>query len=139
MKRKRWLLAAVVVVAAIQIVPVEQTNPPVGEIISAPPAVEAILRESCFNCHSNETRWPWYAWVAPVSWLVAHDVNDAREELNFTRWNDYDEDERAEKIEEAWEMVEDGEMPPWFYLPLHPGAELDASEREILRRFAEDH
>lgn len=137
MKRKHWLLAVIVVAAVIQVIPVERTNPAVGETISAPPAVQAIFRESCFDCHSNETRWPWYAYVAPISWLVTHDVNDGREELNFTRWDDYDEDERAEKIEEVWEMVEDGEMPPWFYLPLHPGATLDETERETLRRFAE--
>jgi hypothetical protein len=99
--------------------------------------VLATLRESCFACHSNQTKWPWYSHVAPISWLVTHDVNHGREELNFTRWGDYDEDERTEKIEEIWEMVEDGEMPPWFYLPLHPEATLDATDLKTLRRFSE--
>jgi hypothetical protein len=136
-KRKHWLLAAIFVAAVIQVIPVERTNPPVGETISAPPAVLATLRESCFACHSNQTKWPWYSHVAPISWIVTHDVNHGREELNFTRWGDYDEDERTEKIEEIWEMVEDGEMPPWFYLPLHPEATLDATDLKTLRRFSE--
>ena len=85
----------------------------------------------------NRTRWPWYAWVAPASWLVAYDVHEAREHLNFTEWNRIDAEERAKMIAEAWEEVEEGEMPLWFYLPLHAEARLSDADREALRLWAE--
>jgi len=123
---------------ALQLVPGHRTNPPVGEWIQAPEPVEAILRRSCFDCHSNQTRWPWYAYVAPTSWLVSSDVDEGRDHLNFSTWEIYDEDERIENLEEIMEVIEDGEMPPWFYLPLHPEAELDDRDREILNRWIAD-
>jgi len=119
--------------AAIQLVPVERDNPPVEQEVPASPGVREILRRACYDCHSHETSWPWYSYLAPVSWLIADDVHHAREHLNFSTWNDYDPDERIQLLEEAWEKVEDNEMPLWYYLPLHPGAELSASDRETLR------
>ena len=122
----------------IQLVPVDRSNPPVEAEVPAPPAVREILRTSCYDCHSNESTWPWYAYVAPVSWLVAHDVEEAREHLNFSTWNDYDEEERTELLEEVWEEVEDGEMPLWFYVPLHPEAELSEQQKSLLHGWVED-
>jgi hypothetical protein len=74
--------------------------------------------------------------VAPASWLLARDVTEAREHLNFSTWNRYDAEERREKLEEAWEEVEEGDMPLWFYVPLHPEARLDEADKETLRRWA---
>jgi len=71
----------------VQLVPVDRTNPPVESAVAAPAEVRSILRRSCFNCHSYETEWPWYGYVAPLSWLVAHHVHEAREEMNFSTWN----------------------------------------------------
>ena len=93
---------------------------------------------SCYDCHSHETRWPWYAFVAPVSWMVAHDVTDAREELNFSTWRAYRPDQRERLREKMLEEVEEGEMPPRLYRLLHPDAELDATELELLRAWAAD-
>ncbi len=129
----RVLGVAAILFAAIQLLPVKRDNPPVEEEVAAPPAVREILRRACYDCHSHETSWPWYSYVAPVSWLISDDVHHAREHLNFSTWNDYDRDERAELLEEAWEKVEDNEMPLWYYLPLHPDAELSGSDREALR------
>ena len=120
---------------AIQLVPIERDNPPVEEEVAAPPAVREILRRSCYDCHSNETRWPWYSYVAPVSWLVADDVHHARGHMNFSTWNDYDEEERVDHLEEAWEMVEDGEMPLWFYVLLHPEAELNEADKQAIHNW----
>jgi hypothetical protein len=123
---------------AIQLIPVDRSNPPVEEEVPAPATIREILRTSCYDCHSNESAWPWYAYVAPVSWLVAHDVEEAREHLNFSTWNDYDEEEQIELLEEVWEEVEDGEMPLWFYVPLHPEAELSEQQRGLLHSWVED-
>ncbi len=137
MNRTTIAAAAVLAgLAAIQLVPVDRSNPPVETEIDAPPDVHAILERSCYDCHSNQTRWPWYARVAPISWLVAHDVEEGREHLNFSEWNRLDGEERAELIEEVWEEVEEGEMPLWFYLPLHPEARLSPGDMETLRDWA---
>jgi hypothetical protein len=134
--KRKILVATLVVVAAAQIIPVERTNPPVELEVPAPDEVREVLRRACYDCHSNESRWPWYAYVAPSSWLVAHDVAEARDHVNFSTWNEYDEDERLDHREDAWEEVEDGEMPLWFYVAMHPQAHLGAHDLEILRAWA---
>ena len=133
----RVLGAIAGLLVVIQLIPVDRSNPPVEEEVPAPTAVRQILRTSCYDCHSNESVWPWYAYVAPVSWLVTHDVHEAREHMNFSTWNDYDEDERIELLEEVWEEVEDGEMPLWFYVPLHPEAELAEQDKRLLHGWVE--
>ncbi len=75
---------------AIQLVPVNRSNPTVEADLEAPEAVTAVLRTACYDCHSNETHWPWYSYVAPVSWLVAHDVEEARSEFSFSHWEQLD-------------------------------------------------
>jgi len=124
MTRRRLLFGAAALLALAQLVPLSRSNPPVEQEVDAPPGARAVLERSCFDCHSNQTRWPWYAWVAPASWLLARDVSEAREHMNFSTWNRYDAEERADHLEEIAEVVEEGEMPPWFYLPLHPKARL---------------
>ncbi len=136
--KTKILLALLVVFAAAQLVPIERTNPPVELEVTAPVEVLEVLRRACYDCHSNESRWPWYAYVAPTSWLVVYDVEEARDHMNFSTWNEYDEDERIDHREDAWEAVEEEEMPLWFYLPLHPEARLDEHDRQILRDWAED-
>jgi hypothetical protein len=129
-------LAVLGVFVLIQAIPVETGNPPVTADIPAPPEVKAILRRACYDCHSNETRWPWYSRVAPVSWLVAWDVREGRAELNFSTWNEYGTRDRVGKLKESWEEVDEGEMPPWFYLPVHRDARLSPADRTMLRAWA---
>ena len=126
----RLLLMLVVVFLLIQIVPYGRAheNPPVRQEPKwDSPATRALAQRACFDCHSNETRWPWYTWVAPMSWLVQRDVTEAREKMNFSEW-----DRKQKDAHEAPEMVEEGEMPPWFYLPLHSEAKLSAEEKAQL-------
>jgi hypothetical protein len=129
---------------AIQLVPVDRTNPPVTGEIQAPTAVQEVLERSCYDCHSNQTSWPWYSRVAPASWLVAWDVAEAREHLNFSEWSSLAPKKKADAIHEIWEEVEEGEMPLWYYLPAHPEARLSDADREALRAWSvsaggEDH
>ena len=129
-----WMLGGLALaMCAIQLVPVARTNPPVESGIDAPPQVQSILRRACYDCHSNETTWPWYSRIAPISWMVARDVREARREMNFSTWNRLDRKKRIRMIHEVWEQVEDGEMPPWFYLPAHPKARLSDADRAILQ------
>lgn len=133
---RKIALAFVVLVAvafvAIQFVPVDRTNPPVTMDIAAPEPVRGFLRNSCYDCHSNETVWPWYSKVAPVSWLVARDVNEGREHLNFSTWDAYSPMERADHLEEMYEEVAEGEMPMAIYLRTHPDAKPTSSDLQSL-------
>lgn len=129
--RKRVLLACAVVLVGLQLVPYgrDHSNPPVvGEPQWSSPRVRELAKRACFDCHSNETVWPWYAHLAPVSWLVQRDVDEGREHLNFSTFTSDPRD-----ADEAAELAESGEMPPWFYLPLHAEARLSEAEtRELV-------
>jgi hypothetical protein len=121
----------------IQFVPVDRSNPPVEGEVPASPEVKQILRRACYDCHSNETVWPWYSRVAPVSWLIARDVHEGREHLNFSTWDRISTQEQVEAMHESWEDVAEGEMPLWYYLPPHPEARLTDQDRAALRRWKE--
>lgn len=131
----RFGIGAAVVFAALQAVPYgwEHSNPPV--IRDAPwpdDASASIARTSCYSCHSNETDWPFYSYVAPMSWLVRFDVERGRGELNFSEWDD-----DADEAEDAVSMVERGKMPLDRYTWIHRDATLSASERDTLIRALE--
>jgi hypothetical protein len=134
-------LVAVVVGVAIQFVPVKGlgSNPPERYKLDAPPEVEAILRTSCFDCHSNETKWPFYAKLAPGSWLMARDVNLGRSRMNLSKWGEVEQDERELDMENSWDQIEEGEMPKWFYLPLHPSARLNDAKKATLKAWLLKH
>jgi hypothetical protein len=136
MSRSRLALIAGGLLVAIQLVPLPRTNPPVEGALPAPPEVQAILDRACMDCHSHATKWPWYAYVAPVSWLVVYDTHEAREHLNLSRWNRYDPDEQREKVEEMWEEVEEGEMPMTPYVWAHPEAKLSDADKATLRAWS---
>lgn len=108
-------------------------NPEERFDIPAPPEVEAILRRSCYDCHSNETKWPFYSRIAPSSWLVMTDVQNGRGVLNFSEWGDYDAEDMSIDKESCWEQIEAGTMPPWFYYPPHPDAFLSSKDKALLK------
>jgi hypothetical protein len=130
---KRVLVAAALLVAAIQFIPVRPGNPPVQGDFDGPPQVRAILVRSCYDCHSDETRWPWYSRVAPVSWMVAHHVDEGREKLNFSRWRSLDAAGRRRLAGEIVEEVEKSAMPLPAYLLLHGDARLTGDDLRTLR------
>lgn len=129
------VIVMIVLFVGIQFVPVTKTNPPVTGEIKAPEDVMQILRTSCYDCHSNEVKWPWYSNIAPASWLVVYDVNEAREHLNFSEWQSYSAEDQAEDIEEIWEEIEEGEMPLWYYLIAHSEAELSENDKETIKNW----
>ncbi|MFQ5753108.1 MAG: heme-binding domain-containing protein [bacterium] len=124
----KWaLIWGLVGFIGIQFIPVNRSNPPV---VSEPnwdsPATRAYAQRACFDCHSHKTNWPWYAYVAPVSWFVADHVNEARKELNMSAWKLGDGDEAAKEVRE-------GSMPLWQYKLLHSEARLtDAETQEFI-------
>ena len=133
-KRTLWTIALVLV--GIQLIPVARTNPPVEDEVPAPSEVRAVLKRACYDCHSNETVWPWYSHVAPVSWLLASDVSEGREEMNYSAWNRLSPEKQAKRFRQSWEETNEGEMPPWFYMPMHPEAKLSEADRVLLKKWA---
>jgi mono/diheme cytochrome c family protein len=138
--RKLILIFVAVVAAAfllIQLVPIGRAhdNPPVvAEPNWDSPQTRQLAERACFDCHSNETAWPWYSNIAPVSWLVERHVVEGREHLNFSDWNQSHEghDDEGHEAEEMGEVVLEGEMPTRDYLLLHPQAKLTDAERAAL-------
>lgn len=140
---KRIGIMVLVIVAAIQFIPVTKTNPAVDATNSllsanaAPPEIAAILQRSCQDCHSNRTTWPWYSHVAPVSWVVAGDVNGARRHMNLDEWGSYSVEKRQSKLTKICEELKSGDMPDSKYLLIHRGAKLTAQQRATLCDWAQ--
>jgi cytochrome c551/c552 len=131
MRILRWLgIALIVTLVVLQLVPYgrRHTNPPAR--VEPPwdaPATRILAVRACYDCHSNETVWPWYSDVAPVSWLAQRDVDEGRRKLNFSEW-----DRPQKEARESAKTVRKGEMPPWFYILIHPDARLTAAETQAL-------
>ena len=114
------LLALVGAILVIQVIPYgrDHTNPPTtAEPAWDSPETRALAAAACFDCHSNETAWPWYTSVAPFSWLTQNDVDRGRETLNFSEW-----DRPQHEIDEIPEVIREGGMPPWYFRALHSSA-----------------
>ena len=125
-------VVVVILLAAMQAVPYgrDHANPPVrGEPRWDSQETRSLAVRVCFDCHSNQTVWPWYSNVAPVSCLTQRDVDEGRKVLNFSEWN-----RPQEEAHEAGETVREGEMPPWFYLVTRPHARLTRPEKAGLAR-----
>ena len=133
----RWVGAAIAIVLAMLLYPMPLTNPPIEEEVLAPDAVRTVLERSCYDCHSNETRWPWYAHVPPIKFFVVHDVEEGRRHMNFSTWNKFGAKKRDKRLREIMEEVDEAEMPLPSYLRLHPDSKLSELDKELLRIWSE--
>lgn len=142
MKTKRILILLLGIFLILQLIPSNRPevivdNP--NDLLmnnTVPSNIKSMLRTTCYDCHSNETVYPWYAYVAPVSFLVSKDTREGRLELNFSEWEKLDADEKAEMLEEIAEEVEEGEMPMKIYPITHPKAKLSDENREEIVNWA---
>jgi hypothetical protein len=139
LKKLAWAalptVSAVLLVA--QLVPTKRTNPPLQGTLAAPPEIYAILRRTCYDCHSNETRWPWYSRIAPLSWLIVRDVTLGRKEVNFSKWRSYYPATRRRKFERMSPTLREENMPPWSYRLIHPGARFTDADYAAPERWIE--
>ncbi|MBX3010375.1 MAG: heme-binding domain-containing protein [Caldilineaceae bacterium] len=120
--------AILAILILIQFIPIDRTNPAVTrEVAWDSPETRALAQRACFDCHSNETVWPWYSYVAPISLRIASHVEEGREHLNFSAW-----DQPNEGLDEIVEVIERGEMPLSDYLLLHSTAKLSDTEKQAL-------
>jgi hypothetical protein len=133
MKKKTLFVlfgVGILVFGLIQLVPFghDHVNPPmVSEPQWSSPEARALAKESCFQCHSNETNWTWYSNIAPASWLIQFDVNEGRDKFNFSDWNN-----NPIELDEMVEVIQNGEMPPLQYTLFHPSSRLNAQEKQAL-------
>lgn len=145
MKLWHYLLGGLALVfLGIQFVPNElpvvETNNP-GDIMQSglvSQDVAALLKKSCYDCHSNESIYPWYSHIAPSSWLVAKDIREGRAELNFSTWDDYDMMEKLGLLDDISIQIGEGEMPMGIYLLMHPSSKLDDAQRQLIIEWAEN-
>lgn len=137
-----WLAVLVVaIVLVIQVIPVERnvsTVPP-GQSFEktekVPANVAAILKVSCYDCHSNNTRYPWYSELQPGAWFMARHIKKGKEELNLDEFNDYSKRRKKAKIKSIISQIEKEEMPLKSYLLLHPDAGLTPNKKKVLLQF----
>jgi Haem-binding domain len=131
------------VLVGAQFIRPARTNPVVDPKVElgsepVPQPVLATLKRACFDCHSSETRWPWYANVAPASWLLASDVRNAREQLNFSRWGKYNAFDRADLLDKVCDQVSKRKMPLWQYRIAHTAARLSQADTDAVCAWTED-
>jgi Haem-binding domain len=141
---KRIGLAILVLAVAIQFIRVNRSNPGVDPsqtiyaTLQVPGDVKTVFERSCTNCHSDETSWPWYSYVAPVSWVVAHDVHQARKAMNLSEWGSYSANKKTDKLEEICEQLTNGDMPDRKYTLIHRRARPTAKERDVVCQWTDD-
>ena len=124
------VVAGVVLFGLIQLIPYghDHINPPVSQEVAWDSSQTRDLAvRACYDCHSNQTDWPWYSNIAPMSWLIQHDVDEGRQKLNFSEW-----DRPQREAAKAAEQVQNGSMPRFYYVPLHPSANLTPAEKDAL-------
>jgi Haem-binding domain len=121
---KRTLMAVGGLALVIQFIPVSRKNPPVIPVLPwDSPGRLAVAKRACLDCHSNETQWPWYSYVAPISWMIASDVKEARERFNFSEISPED------SVGSLVKRINNGTMPPPKYLTFHPEARLSEADK----------
>ena len=141
-KKLKWTaLVLITGFALLQFTNPARTNPPVVNDLAAvnppPPEIKALLHAACYDCHSYETKWPLYSRIAPSSWLVVRDVNEGRENLNFSEWPQ-DPARIAKRLNHMNDELDDNEMPPKKYTLLHPEARLTEAQRKALMDWCDD-
>jgi hypothetical protein len=146
MKKTLKLLALVIIALVILIqlyrperyTTEEITSDHITNVINVPENVQSILKRSCYDCHSNQTRWPWYSGVAPVSWFVISDVSRGRSKMNFSEWSKYSKTKQGIKLDNICDEITEGDMPLKQYLYIHKDAVLSKEDKDILCRWAKE-
>lgn len=126
------LLAAFIVIQFFQ---PDRSIPKAQGELQAPPKVMSVLETSCYDCHSNQTDWPWYSYVNPAGWLVEYDVSHGREHFSFSDWRDYSDQKQYSLKQEILEVVESSEMPLSRYLWMHDEAELSPEDYIVIKKW----
>ena len=133
---KKALLIFLIIFVVMQFIRPEQKNTKIVKELEivAKPEVMKLFKTSCYDCHSNKTNWPWYSQVAPFSWVITSHINEGRNALNFTQWNNYDKQKQEEKLRSIYKKVY-AAMPLKSYIAFHEEADLTKEQREMIRNW----
>jgi cbb3-type cytochrome oxidase cytochrome c subunit len=135
---KKIGIAFIVLFIVIQVFRINKTITPVNEqtdfmaVTQTNPEVATILKNACYDCHSNQPTYPWYTSIAPVSWWIKNHINEGSKHLNFSIWQTYTVKRKDHKLEECVEMIEEGEMPMNSYTWMHQEAKLTDAQKQLL-------
>ncbi len=138
MRKKYVIIIVIVIIALIQVIRINTVTPEINpekdflSVTQAPPEIANILTTSCYDCHSYQTKYPWYSQIAPVSWLLGNHINKGRKHLNFSTWADYTADKQISKKEKIVEEIEESGMPLKSYTIIHSDAKLTDASRQVL-------
>jgi len=138
MKRNLFIIIPVVIFVLIQFIRIDTANPESNanndflKLTGASVEIGNVLKNSCYDCHSYQTRYPWYANLAPVSWMLKNHIDEARKHLNFSKWGEYSMDKQNSLIEECVEEIQGDEMPLTSYTLMHSNAKLSSGSKQIL-------
>jgi hypothetical protein len=140
---KYSLVVVLIVFVLMQFIQPKRENPAVDPAqtmqtqLNVPADIAALLDRGCKDCHSNQTVWPFYAYIAPASWLVSYDVMEGRKNFNMSEWGKYKDSKKAQKLSGIYQEVTDRSMPLPKYIPLHPEAKFTDAERSALSAWAQ--
>jgi hypothetical protein len=136
---KKIILVLLIVLVVIQFIRPEKnvsaetiTERDISKVHPVPQNVQEVLVKKCYDCHSNNTNYPWYANVQPVGWWLGHHVDEGKGELNFSEFSTYDKKKGDHKLEEVGEVLEEGSMPLTSYTVLHPETKVSADEKKLI-------
>ena len=137
----RILIVVIIIFGLIQLIPIDRVNEPVKkeenfvDNYKVSPRVKNLIIAACYDCHSNEVKYPDYAYVAPISWMVKDHVSEGRERLNFSKWGTYNHFQKEGMMEKSIATVENYTMPLSAYISKHPEANLSKADRELMTIF----
>ncbi|MCK9408017.1 MAG: heme-binding domain-containing protein [Bacteriovoracaceae bacterium] len=140
---KYFLIVCAIMLVMMQFIQPNRDNPPVDASMTlttqlkVPSEVAALLERGCRDCHSNQTVWPFYSYIAPASWLVSYDVMEGRKHFNMSEWGKYKEGKKIQKLSGIFQAVSERSMPLPKYIPLHPEANFTDAERSVLSLWAQ--
>jgi len=137
---KKLTLLALLIFIGIQFIPMDvpaEVPTKADEELKAPENVQAILKRSCFDCHSNHTQFPWYSNIAPVSWFTKLHVKEGREHMNFSTWEKYDDEKKLKYLQKIPKAIK-SKMPLPSYLLIHKEAKLSEADKKVLTTWAND-
>lgn len=138
---KKLLAILFIAFIIIQFFPIDKTNPPVNKemdfltVKNTPAGTAQLIKSSCYDCHSNESTYPWYSNIAPASWFLKYHIDEGRSHLNFSVWATYEPKRQLKKLDESVEMIDNSEMPLESYLLMHPEAKLTPAQRTELSAY----
>lgn len=141
---KKILFWSLVGFALIQFIPTDKVNKPVNhkvnfvEVKKTPEKIAGMIKSACYDCHSDETVYPKYAFIAPISWSVKSHINEGREHLNFSVWETYNKDLKESMLEKSVQTIQNKTMPMPGYIVYHQEANLSEAERKLLSDYFEE-